>query len=127
MPVKMLLHVPSEAQRVVQGDEVPAGGRQILIHIDHHEVAEADFFAIAAVRQDFVLAYGSDGQDEDDLFAARGFGGKVFLKQIGGKPGYQRFIVGQNLNGDTGVFSDAIFCNFERIHAWRVNPLKEIY
>ncbi|RPJ41561.1 MAG: hypothetical protein EHM27_05710 [Deltaproteobacteria bacterium] len=88
---------------------------------------EGDFFSIAAIRQDFVLAHRSDGQDEDHPFSARRFGGKVFPKQIRGKPGYQRFIVGQNLNGDTGVFSEAISCNFKRIHDWRIDPLKEIW
>jgi hypothetical protein len=127
MPVKMLFHVPPEAQRVAQGDEFPAVGGQILIHIDHHEVSEADFLLIAAVRQDLVLPHRSDGHDKDDPFSARGFGGKIFLEQIGGKPGDQRIIVGENLNGDTGIFSDAIFGYFERIHACRVDPLEEIY
>jgi hypothetical protein len=112
----MLLHVPPEAQGVSQKNEVPAVGGQIFIHIDDHEIAEADLLAVAAGRQDLVLAHGPDGQDENDLFAPGGFRGKILLEQIVGKPGDEGVIAGQNLDGDRGFFSDAIFGNFERVH-----------
>jgi hypothetical protein len=121
----MLFHVSPEAQRISYGDKVPAVGCQVLIHIDHYEVMEADPFPIAAVRQDLILANGPNGENKDDFLPSRRLGGKIFLEQIGGKPGDQGVIVGKNLDGDTGFISKAVFGNLKRIHACRLIRFKK--
>lgn len=114
----MLVHVTAKGERVAGGDPVETVRRQVLVHVDQHEPAQADALGVTAIGQHVVLAHGADGDDEDGLRTAGGERGLVLGQHVVGQAGDDLRVAGQHGEGDAGATAQLRFCDRQRV-PWR--------
>jgi len=101
---------------VAGGDPVEAVRRQVLVHVDQHEPAQAEALGVATIGQQVIVAHGPHGHGENGMRAPRREHGPVLAEHVVREAGDDLRVAAQHREGDARATAQVRFRDRQRIH-----------